>query len=93
MQNFLEGKIHRTQNENRGVGVSGSVQGTAGYRGDCWTVIGGIDRVFYYCIQTENFENFRKRVVSECILRMLSGWGAATRHLPGKLAHAHLLHS
>jgi len=46
------------------------VRGTAGYRRDYWTAIGGSDRLFYYCIQAENINLLKKLVVSECTKRM-----------------------
>jgi hypothetical protein len=47
------------------------VRGTAGYRRDYWSAIGGSDRLFYYCTQTENISLLRELVVSECTKRML----------------------
>jgi hypothetical protein len=41
--------------------------------GDYWTAIGGGDRLFYYCTQTENINLLKKLVVSECTTRMFNG--------------------
>ena len=49
--------------------MSGAVRGllTLG-----WTAVGMSDILSYYRIQTENIKHFEYRVVSECIVRMLS---------------------
>jgi hypothetical protein len=48
------------------------VRGTAGYRRDYWTAIGGSDRLFYYCTWTENIRLLKKPVVRECSKRLLN---------------------
>jgi hypothetical protein len=55
------------------VGVSGAVQGTAGYRGCYWTSIGRTDGQFYYCTQNENINHFVWCTVGECTVQMRSG--------------------
>jgi len=61
--------------------------GAAGYREKYWTAVGRSDRLFCYCMETENFEDAEKRVVSGCSVRMHSGWVIATGHKARNLAH------
>ena len=67
--------------------------GAAVYRENYWTAIGRRDRLFCYCMETENIEGSEERAVSGCSVRMHSGWVIATRHIPRNLAHTHILHS
>jgi hypothetical protein len=53
-----QGTEDRSRKDPSGVvGLSGGVQGTAGYRGDYWTAVGTSDRLFCYT-QTENVGHF-----------------------------------
>ena len=93
IKNILITTDHRPRDDSCGRGWHGAVREAASYRRDFWTVVSMSDRLFYYYTQTENFKRFDKGVVSECTVRMLSGWVAAIGHSPRNLAHAHLSHS
>jgi hypothetical protein len=60
--------------------VSGAVRGLIGRSG----------MLFYYYIQSENVMRF---IVSECNIRMLSGWVVAARREPRNLTLAHVSYS
>jgi len=75
------------------VGVSGAARGTSGFRKNYWTAIGRSDRIFCYCMETENIEDFEEHAVSGCSAGMHSEWVIATRHTSRNLAHAHISHS
>jgi hypothetical protein len=56
--------------------------------GSYWAAIGRRDRLFGFYIQTENIKHFEHRAVSQCTVRMPSGWVIAPRHSSCNLAHA-----
>jgi hypothetical protein len=74
------------------VGVSGTVRGTAGVRGNRLYYYYSYYYCYYYT-NTEDVKNFEYRAVGECTVLMHSRWVAATRHLLRKFAHAHMSHS
>jgi hypothetical protein len=69
-----------------GVGESGAVRGSVDYKR---TAVGMSDRQFCHYTQTANI---KYRFVSECTVRMLSGWVVASRHSSRDLAHARKSH-
>lgn len=75
------------------VAVSGAVRWAVGCRESHWTAIDWRNRLFCYCIETENIEDSEERSASECFVRMRSGWVVATCHTPRNLAQAHISHS
>jgi hypothetical protein len=63
--------------------------------GDCWIANGSRDGLVYNYTQTENIQHFQLRVMSECTVRMLSGFvvRVATGLSRRNIAHAHQSHS
>ena len=72
--------------------MSGAVRRTPVSNGECRAAVGREDQVLCYYAHTEKFKRLEQRVVSECTVRMPSGWVVAT-HSPRNITHAQLFFS
>ena len=59
----------------------------------CGTTVGRSNRLFRYGTQTENIRQLEWSAVSECTVRLFSGWVEEPRPSPRYLAHAYFSHS